>query len=82
MPPTKALPANRRAEPLSLARCANVIVTAVDETTEKRCLDRATPGVIYMFHLSVKADLDALPWIIQGLRDNGYTLVRLDTWVP
>ena len=48
----------------------------------KRCLDRATPGVIYMFHLSVKADLDAPPWIIQGLRDNGYTLVRLDTWFP
>jgi peptidoglycan/xylan/chitin deacetylase (PgdA/CDA1 family) len=47
----------------------------------KRCLDRAAPGVIYMFHLSVKADLDGLPWIIQWLRDNGYTLVRHDTWI-
>ena len=46
----------------------------------KRCLDRAGPGVIYMFHLGVPADLDALPWIIQWLRDNGYTMVRLDSW--
>jgi peptidoglycan/xylan/chitin deacetylase (PgdA/CDA1 family) len=48
----------------------------------QRCLDRAGPGVIYMFHLSVQADLDALPWIIQGLRDEGYTFARLDTWFP
>jgi peptidoglycan/xylan/chitin deacetylase (PgdA/CDA1 family) len=48
----------------------------------QRCLDRAGPGVIYMFHMSVQADLDALPWIIQGLRDEGYTFARLDTWFP
>ena len=48
----------------------------------QRCLDRAGPGVIYMFHLSVQADLDTLPWIIQELRDDGYTFVRLDTWFP
>ena len=33
-----------------------------------------------MFHLSVQADLDALPWIIQWLRDHGNTFVRLDAW--
>jgi peptidoglycan/xylan/chitin deacetylase (PgdA/CDA1 family) len=46
----------------------------------KRCLDRAAPGAVFMFHLSAKPDLDALPWIIQWLQDNRYTLVRLDRW--
>ena len=46
----------------------------------KRCLDRVVPGAVLMFHLSAKSDLDALPWIIQWLRDNGYGLVRLDSW--
>ncbi len=46
----------------------------------KRCLDRAVPGAILMFHLSAPSDLTALPWIIQWLRDHGYTLVRLDAW--
>lgn len=45
-----------------------------------RCLDRAAPGTIYMFHLASPADLWALPWIIQWLRDHGYEIVRLDAW--
>ena len=45
-----------------------------------RVLDRVVPGAILMFHLSVKADLDALPWIITWLRDQGYRIVRLDAW--
>jgi hypothetical protein len=48
----------------------------------KRCIDRAGPGVLYMFHLSAKADLDALPWIIQWLRNHGYSFVRMDAWWP
>ena len=48
----------------------------------QRCLDCARARCHYMLHLSVKADLDALRWIIQGLRDDGYTFARLDTWFP
>ena len=47
-----------------------------------RVLDRAVPGAIVIFHESVAADLQALPWILAALHDRGYTLVRLDTWVP
>ena len=45
-----------------------------------RVLDRAVPGAIVVFHESVAADLQALPWIVAGLHDRGYTFVRLDTW--
>ena len=46
----------------------------------KRVLDRAVPGAIVIFHESVAADLEALPWILAALRDRGYTFVRLDAW--
>jgi peptidoglycan/xylan/chitin deacetylase (PgdA/CDA1 family) len=46
----------------------------------RRCIERAAPGAILMFHLSAKPDLDALPWVIQWLRNNNYRLVRLDAW--
>ena len=46
----------------------------------KRCLDRAAPGNVYMFHLASEADLWALPWIIQWHRDHGYRIVQLDDW--
>jgi peptidoglycan/xylan/chitin deacetylase (PgdA/CDA1 family) len=38
-----------------------------------RCLSRAAPGAIYLFHVgSQSQDAAALPGIIQGLRDQGY----------
>jgi len=46
----------------------------------KRVLDRAVPGAIVIFHESVGADLEALPWVLAALHDRGYTFVRLDTW--
>ncbi len=45
-----------------------------------RCIGRAAPGTIFMFHLGAPADLGALPWIIQWLRDQSYRIVRLDAW--
>jgi peptidoglycan-N-acetylglucosamine deacetylase len=39
----------------------------------QRCLTRAEPGAIYLFHVgSASADADALPTIIDGLRAAGY----------
>ena len=46
----------------------------------KRVLDQTTPGAIVVFHESVAADVEALPWILAALRDRGYHLVRLDAW--
>ena len=46
----------------------------------KRCLARAAPVRSSCSTWSAKPDLDALPWIIQWLKNNGYTLVRLDRW--
>jgi peptidoglycan/xylan/chitin deacetylase (PgdA/CDA1 family) len=38
-----------------------------------RCLDRAEPGVIYLFHVGAEsADAAALPAILDGLRQRGY----------
>jgi peptidoglycan/xylan/chitin deacetylase (PgdA/CDA1 family) len=38
-----------------------------------RCLERATPGAIYIFHVgSASQDAMALPAIIDGLRSRGY----------
>jgi peptidoglycan-N-acetylglucosamine deacetylase len=46
----------------------------------QRVLDRTMPGAIIIFHESVPADREALPWILAALRDRGYRFVRLDTW--
>lgn len=44
-----------------------------------RCLQRAEPGAIYLFHVgSASADADALPAIIAGLRSAGYGFRTLD----
>jgi peptidoglycan/xylan/chitin deacetylase (PgdA/CDA1 family) len=41
-----------------------------------RCLDRATAGAIYLFHVgSASADHLALPRVIDGLRQRGYSFV-------
>lgn len=49
---------------------------------ETRCLDRAGPGVIYLFHVgSQSQDAAALPDLISGLRDRGYGFVRVDSLV-
>lgn len=46
---------------------------------ETRCLERAGPGVIYLFHVgSQSLDAAALPDLISGLRDRGYGFVRVD----
>lgn len=46
----------------------------------QRCVGRAAPGTIYIFHASSASDLWALPWIIQWLQEHGYAIVRLDAW--
>lgn len=44
-----------------------------------KCLGRASPGAIYLFHVGeqAKSDHDALPSIIQGLRQYGYAFGTL-----
>lgn len=55
-------------------------ITAAEITD--RCLDRAVPGAIYLFHVGeASADVDALPAIIAGLRADGYGFVRLAAFV-
>jgi peptidoglycan/xylan/chitin deacetylase (PgdA/CDA1 family) len=45
-----------------------------------RCLDRAAPGAIYLFHVgSASADHAALPRIIDGLRQRGYSFATAAT---
>jgi peptidoglycan-N-acetylglucosamine deacetylase len=47
-----------------------------------RCLSRAEPGAIYLFHVgSASADAEALPAIIAGLRGAGYEFVTLSGMV-
>ena len=54
----------------------------------QRVLDGATNGGIILMHLGANPDdgttldADALPGIIQGLRDRGYTLVTLERVLP
>lgn len=49
---------------------------------EARCLDRAGPGVIYLFHVgSQSQDAAALRAIVAGLREQGYGFVRVDDLV-
>lgn len=44
----------------------------------RRCLDGATNGAIYLMHVgSASTDYDALPGVIQGLRDRGYRFVTV-----
>ena len=44
----------------------------------ERCLTRAEPGAIYIFHVgSASQDGPALPGIIEGLRAQGYAIVSL-----
>jgi peptidoglycan/xylan/chitin deacetylase (PgdA/CDA1 family) len=45
-----------------------------------RCLDRAAPGGILLFHLSSPNDFQALPWVIVALAFRGYRFVALDAW--
>ncbi len=43
-----------------------------------RCLDQAVPGAIYLFHVgSASQDAAALPAIIAGLRERGYTFATV-----
>ena len=47
-----------------------------------RCLDRAAPGAIYLFHVgSQSQDAAALSAIVAGLRGQGYGFVRVDDMV-
>lgn len=54
----------------------------------QRVLDGATPGGIILMHLGANPDdgttldADALPAIIRGLRERGYTLVTLERVLP
>jgi len=44
----------------------------------QRCLSRAVPGAIYLFHVgSQSQDAKALPAVIDGLRAQAYTFGRL-----
>jgi peptidoglycan/xylan/chitin deacetylase (PgdA/CDA1 family) len=44
-----------------------------------RCLKLAAPGAVYVFHVGrASRDAQALPQIIAGLRERGYTFARVD----
>ncbi|MFN8638921.1 MAG: polysaccharide deacetylase family protein [Dehalococcoidia bacterium] len=44
----------------------------------RRCLDAASPGAIYIFHVGEQSrDGDALPAVIEGLRARGFDIVPL-----
>lgn len=44
----------------------------------ERCLTRAAPGAIYLFHVgSASTDVEALDAVIRGLRDQGYAFVTV-----
>jgi peptidoglycan/xylan/chitin deacetylase (PgdA/CDA1 family) len=48
----------------------------------RRCLDMATPGAIYVFHVgAASADAQALPEIITGLRERGYGFALVSQFV-
>lgn len=48
------------------------------EAVALRCLDGASNGAIYLMHVgSASTDYDALPAIIQGLRERGYRFVTV-----
>ncbi len=49
----------------------------------QRCLDRAVPGAIYIFHVgSASQDAAALQRVIDGLRGAGYGFVPLSAFAP
>ncbi|HEX5616050.1 MAG TPA: polysaccharide deacetylase family protein [Acidimicrobiia bacterium] len=49
----------------------------VDDVVD-RCLTRAAPGAIYLFHVgSASTDVDALERVIDGLRADGYAFVTV-----
>jgi peptidoglycan/xylan/chitin deacetylase (PgdA/CDA1 family) len=44
-----------------------------------RCLSLAAPGAVYVFHVGrASQDAIALPQVIQGLRDRGFSFHRID----
>lgn len=49
------------------------------EAVTVKCLGRASPGAIYLFHVGEQArsDYDAMPAIISGLRQSGYSFGTL-----
>lgn len=47
-----------------------------------RCLSRAAPGTIYIFHVGIESlDAIALPVIIDGLRDRGLRAVKISEMI-
>lgn len=49
----------------------------------QRCLDKAVNGAIYVFHVGSKStDTAALPAIIKGLRDGGYSIESIPSVLP
>lgn len=58
------------------------------DAVTRRVLDQARPGGIVLAHLGANPDdgttfdADALPAVIDGLRDRGYTLVTLERVLP
>jgi peptidoglycan/xylan/chitin deacetylase (PgdA/CDA1 family) len=47
-----------------------------------RCLSRAAPGTIYIFHVGIESlDAIALPAIIDGLRDRGLRAVKISEMI-
>jgi len=44
-----------------------------------RCLKMAAPGALYVFHVGrASQDAIALPQIISGLRERGFSFARID----
>lgn len=48
-----------------------------------RCLDNAAPGAIFLFHVGAKStDSEALPAIVAGLVDAGYSFATIPELIP
>lgn len=64
--------------------CAENSKSKTPEEMAKRVINAARPGMIILAHdgrLDRRPTLDALPLIIEGLQEQGYTFVRLDTLI-
>jgi peptidoglycan/xylan/chitin deacetylase (PgdA/CDA1 family) len=59
-------------------RAASVIMAAGSGHEATQGVRRGPDAAIVIFHESVGADLEALPWILAALHDRGYRFVRLD----
>ncbi len=57
-------------------------VTVTTDYIVRRVLDNACPGGIILMHIAFAKTVQALPQIIEGLSDRGYTFTTVDRMMP